>query len=142
MIRFIGAVPDYEEAEPLSQLGTLRVIARALSGPSSTWLYRAATSYLDLIEEAITDRTTTPVRLRPSTPADSEFCFQLHKAAMGAYVDEIWGWDDQQRGFHDRAFTPGRWQIITVGGTDAGMLDVDPLDGEEQPGNGFTDGRC
>ncbi|HUZ52712.1 MAG TPA: hypothetical protein VMU94_09300 [Streptosporangiaceae bacterium] len=24
-----------------------------------------------------------PCALRPATPADSEFCFQLHKAAMG-----------------------------------------------------------
>ena len=25
----------------------------------------------------------TGIALRPATPADSEFCFQLHKAAMG-----------------------------------------------------------
>jgi hypothetical protein len=24
-----------------------------------------------------------PVALRPASPADSEFCFRLHKAAMG-----------------------------------------------------------
>jgi ribosomal protein S18 acetylase RimI-like enzyme len=68
----------------------------------------------------------TPVALRPATPADSEFCFQLHKAAMGDYVTAIWGWDEQvQRDFHARAFNPGRWQIITDGGTDIGMLDVE-----------------
>lgn len=68
----------------------------------------------------------TPVTLRPATPADSEFCYQLHKAAMGGYVTAIWGWDEQaQRGFHDRAFNPARWQIITAGGTDIGMLDVE-----------------
>jgi hypothetical protein len=33
----------------------------------------------------------TPVALRPATPADSEFCFQLHKAAMGGYITAIWG---------------------------------------------------
>ena len=37
----------------------------------------------------------TPAALRPATPADSEFCFQLHKAAMGDYVTAIWGWDEQ-----------------------------------------------
>jgi ribosomal protein S18 acetylase RimI-like enzyme len=68
----------------------------------------------------------TRVALRPATPADSEFCFQLHKAAMGDYVTAIWGWDDQvQRDFHARAFNPGRWQIITAGGADIGMLDVE-----------------
>src|SRR5215467_9947252 len=68
----------------------------------------------------------TPVTLRPATPADSEFCFQLHKAAMGGYIRAIWGWDDQrQREFHHRAFTPGRWQIITADGGDVGMIDVE-----------------
>ncbi len=36
-----------------------------------------------------------PCALRPATPADSECCFQLHKAAMGDYVTAIWGWDEQ-----------------------------------------------
>jgi GNAT superfamily N-acetyltransferase len=64
-------------------------------------------------------------------PADSEFCYQLNKAAMGDYVTAIWGWDEQvQRGFHDRAFDSGRWQIITAGGTDIGVLDVEHRPGE------------
>jgi ribosomal protein S18 acetylase RimI-like enzyme len=68
----------------------------------------------------------TGIALRPATPADSEFCYQLHKAAMGGYVTAIWGWDEQvQRDFHTRAFNPGRWQIITAGGTDLGMIDVE-----------------
>jgi ribosomal protein S18 acetylase RimI-like enzyme len=66
------------------------------------------------------------IGLRPVTPADSEFCFQLHKAAMGDYVAAIWGWDDDvQRDYHRRAFAPGRWQIITADGADAGMLNVE-----------------
>jgi ribosomal protein S18 acetylase RimI-like enzyme len=68
----------------------------------------------------------TAVGLRAATPGDSEFCFQLHKAAMGAYITAIWGWDEQrQRDFQARSFDPGRWQIITAGGADIGMLDVD-----------------
>ena len=68
----------------------------------------------------------TSVALRPAIPADSEFCFQLHKAAMGDYITAIWGWDEQrQRGSHVRSFNPGRWQIITAGGTDVGMIDVE-----------------
>ncbi|MEU5593415.1 GNAT family N-acetyltransferase [Streptomyces sp. NPDC020298] len=68
----------------------------------------------------------TDIGLRPATSADSEYCFQLHKAAMGPYVTAVWGWDDQaQRDFHARAFTPGSWQIITADGTDAGMLLVE-----------------
>jgi ribosomal protein S18 acetylase RimI-like enzyme len=68
----------------------------------------------------------TVIALRPTTAADSEFCFRLHKAAMGEYVAAIWGWDEQrQRGFHAHGFAPGNWQIITVDGTDAGILIVD-----------------
>jgi ribosomal protein S18 acetylase RimI-like enzyme len=68
----------------------------------------------------------TAVALRRARPADSEFCYQLHKAAMGDYVAAIWGWDEQrQRDFHVRGFAPGRWQIITANGADAGMLDVE-----------------
>jgi ribosomal protein S18 acetylase RimI-like enzyme len=73
----------------------------------------------------------TAVALRPATPADNEFCFQLHKAAMGGYITAIWGWDEQrQRGFHARSFNPGRWQIITAGQADIGMLDVEHRPGE------------
>lgn len=66
------------------------------------------------------------VSLRPVTPADSEFCFQLHKAAMGDYVAAVWGWDEaDQRAYHDAGFDPGRGQIITVDGSDAGVLIVE-----------------
>jgi hypothetical protein len=42
-------------------------------------------------------------------PADSEFCFELHKAAMGDYITAIWGWDEQvQREYHTRGFDPDR----------------------------------
>jgi len=68
----------------------------------------------------------TAIELRPATPADSEFCFQLHKAAMGDYITAIWGWDEQrQRGFQDRSFNPDRWQVITADGADIGMIDVE-----------------
>jgi len=71
------------------------------------------------------DVDPTAVALRPATPADSEFCFRLHEAAMGDYISAIWGWDEQvQRDFHARAFNAGRWQIITADGADVGMIDV------------------
>jgi hypothetical protein len=33
----------------------------------------------------------TAIALRPATIADSEFCVQLHQAAMGDYVSAVWG---------------------------------------------------
>jgi hypothetical protein len=71
------------------------------------------------------------IGLRPAVPSDSEFCYQLHKAAMGDYVTAVWGWDEQhQRDFHDGVFNPGRWEIITADGEDVGMLDVEHRPGE------------
>ncbi len=71
------------------------------------------------------------ISLRSAAPADAEFCYRLHKAAMGDYITAIWGWDEQvQRAFPDRAFNPHRWQIITAGQADIGMLDVDYRPGE------------
>jgi GNAT superfamily N-acetyltransferase len=73
----------------------------------------------------------TFIVLRPAVPADTEFCCQLHKAAMGDYVAAIWGWDEQvQRDFHTRAFNSGRWQIITADVADIGVLDVEYRPGE------------
>ncbi|MEU6579029.1 GNAT family N-acetyltransferase [Streptomyces sp. NPDC046805] len=64
--------------------------------------------------------------LRSATPGDSEFCFQLHKAAMGDYVAAVRGWNDaDQRDYHDCHFAPEHWQIITVNGVDAGTLIVE-----------------
>ena len=75
--------------------------------------------------------TKFAIALRPAALADAEFCYQLHKAAMGEYITAIWGWDEQvQRAFHERAFNPRRWQIITAGQADIGMLDVDYRPGE------------
>jgi ribosomal protein S18 acetylase RimI-like enzyme len=68
----------------------------------------------------------TTIGLRPATSADSEYCFELHKAAMGAYIEAIWGWDEHiQRDFHTGAFTPERWQIVTADGADVGMLHIE-----------------
>ncbi|MGW1269063.1 GNAT family N-acetyltransferase [Streptomyces sp. NPDC002491] len=68
----------------------------------------------------------TAIGLRSTTSADNEYCFQLHQAAMGAYVTAIWGWDEQiQRDIHARVFSPGHWQIVTADGTDAGVLHVE-----------------
>lgn len=66
------------------------------------------------------------IGLRPATAADGDFCFDLHRAAMGRYIEEIWGWDeDTQREFHERAFDPAHVKIITIDGVDAGFLRVD-----------------
>src|SRR5438874_2105582 len=71
-------------------------------------------------------RRSAAIALRPAVAADSEFGFELHKAAMGDYVAAAWGWDEElQREFHARGFDPGRWRIITADGADIGMISVE-----------------
>ena len=66
------------------------------------------------------------VELRPATSADSQFCYTIHRAAAGPYVQALWGWDDAtQLAYHAHRFDPARTQIITVGGHDAGSLIVE-----------------
>jgi GNAT superfamily N-acetyltransferase len=78
------------------------------------------------VEGAVPAPGATDVALRPASTADSEFCYRLHQAAMGEYVTALFGWDEQvQRDYQDRAFNPASWQIITVAGADAGMIDVE-----------------
>ena len=50
-------------------------------------------------------RRSGAIGLRPAVAADSEFGFELHRAAMGDYVTAAWGWDEQlQRDFHARGW--------------------------------------
>ena len=39
--------------------------------------------------------STLAIALRAAVPADAEFCYRLHEAAMGDYITAIWGWDEQ-----------------------------------------------
>lgn len=64
--------------------------------------------------------------LRPATEADREFCYALHKAAMGDYVGAIWGWDESvQRDFFDRGWDPAITQIVTRDSADIGILKLE-----------------
>jgi GNAT superfamily N-acetyltransferase len=71
------------------------------------------------------------VELRPATGDDGDFFFHLHRESLGPYVDEVWGWDDEdQRGYLTRNLVLKRVRVIVVGGSDVGRLDVDDGDDE------------
>jgi ribosomal protein S18 acetylase RimI-like enzyme len=71
------------------------------------------------------------VAMRPATPDDTEFFFTLHKRSLGPYVDQIWGWDDdEQRAYMTGDFDLDRVRVIVVDGVDAGRLDVERRDDE------------
>ncbi len=69
--------------------------------------------------------------LRPATPADFEFLYQLHRAAMKAYIEAIWGWEESwQRDYFQAKWEPSKRQIIQVEGQDAGVLVIEDRDDE------------
>jgi len=71
------------------------------------------------------------IALRPATADDAEFFFALHKLSLGPYVDQIWGWDDdEQRAYMTGDFDLDRVRVIVVDGVDAGRLDVEERDDE------------
>ena|SRR5688572_25241060 len=71
------------------------------------------------------------VSLRPATNQDSEFVFQIKKAALGEYIAQTWGWDETfQREFHAKDYEPDTTQIIVYNGQDVGWLLVSESDSE------------
>ena len=126
-----------EDGNPRARALYERLGYAACGSEPDSWDQEAADGTVSRYETMLTlmrkelPESMAPVGLRPATAADSEFCYQLHKAAMGGYITATWGWDEQvQRCFHARAFDPGHWQVITVGGADAGMLNVEYRPGE------------
>ena len=65
------------------------------------------------------------VSLRQAASADDEFAYQVKKEALGPYVTQVWGWDENvQRDFHRKEFDPSHLQIVTLGGRDIGTIEV------------------
>ena len=61
--------------------------------------------------------------IRKAHASDSEFVFNVKKAAFREYVEQVWGWDDKyQRERHNRRFASQYLRIIQFRGTDVGFL--------------------
>jgi GNAT superfamily N-acetyltransferase len=72
-------------------------------------------------------RTTDPkeVTVVPATEDEREFSYQVKKAAEGAYIAAIWGWDeDFQRAFHAKEWQERRPDVILYQGTRVGTIYV------------------
>jgi len=73
------------------------------------------------------------VQLRQATPADSDFAYQVKKAALGEYVAKTWGWDEEfQLEYHRKDFDPSVIQIMTVDDSDVGWVVFTRSDDEIQ----------
>ena len=63
--------------------------------------------------------------LRGASPSDSELAYCVKNAAFKAYVEEVWGWDeDEQRRLHDQRFAAQDFRIISIDGTDVGVMAI------------------
>lgn len=66
------------------------------------------------------------IDFRPATADDFAFFFQLHKDTLGPYVDQVWGWDDEdQRAHLRRTIDYDATQVIVTDEVDIGRLKVD-----------------
>lgn len=73
----------------------------------------------------------TTAAFRAATVDDFEFFFDLHKATLGPYVDQVWGWDDDhQRAYLRSTIELAATQVIVVDGADVGRLTLADQDGD------------
>lgn len=71
------------------------------------------------------------MNLRPATPNDFDFVYQVKVEALKDYIAKTWGWDDViQQEFHRKAFRPKKIQIIRHDGFDVGFLVVEEREEE------------
>jgi ribosomal protein S18 acetylase RimI-like enzyme len=65
------------------------------------------------------------IDLRPLAEEDYDLLYDIHRAAMRAYVEATWGWDEdaQERRFRD-GFDPARVRVIRWREEDVGFVDV------------------
>jgi len=63
--------------------------------------------------------------LRKATSSDGEFAYLVKKAAFREYVEAVWGWDeDEQRQLHERRFEAQDVRVVSLVGTDIGIMAV------------------
>ena len=66
------------------------------------------------------------IDFRPATADDFAFFFQLHKDTLGPYVDQVWGWDDEDQWAHlRRTIDYDATQVIVADEVDIGRLKVE-----------------
>ncbi|UCD63982.1 MAG: GNAT family N-acetyltransferase [Candidatus Zixiibacteriota bacterium] len=74
------------------------------------------------IESSHTD-VVDEIELRQATTADSDFAYRVKKLAFGSYVEQVWGWDeDEQRRLHEKRFASQQFRVIEWSDTDVGII--------------------
>lgn len=66
-----------------------------------------------------------PLVVRPALAEDRELAYLVKRAALGAYVAQVWGWDDAfQRAFHASDWAAHRPDIVELDGQPIGTIEV------------------
>ena len=66
------------------------------------------------------------VSFRKATQLDQDFAFQTKKTVLKGYVNQIWGWDEQEQiQLHTRRFNPEKIRIIKNNNEDIGIISID-----------------
>lgn len=61
--------------------------------------------------------------LRAASEPDRQFAYESKRVAVGPYVAQVWGWDeDFQQQFHTRDWAVRRPEIVVVDGVDVGTV--------------------
>ena len=68
---------------------------------------------------------TDSIELRVACQDDKEFIYDVKRAAMREYIEQTWGWDEEeQREIHERRFGSQEFQILLFGGRDVGIMSL------------------
>jgi GNAT superfamily N-acetyltransferase len=79
------------------------------------------------------------VEVVPAADGDYEFSYQVKKAAEGALITQVFGWDEAfQREYHLREWRQRRPSLITVGGRAVGTVELADEDGARRIGQFFV----
>src|SRR4030042_55086 len=63
------------------------------------------------------------VKIVPADETHREFSYQVKKAAMGGYITQIWGWDEEfQNKLHSQDWQQKRAQIILYNNKPIGTI--------------------
>ena len=63
------------------------------------------------------------VTLRQAIQEDSDFAYSVKKAAFRGYVEQVWGWDEnEQLQMHQERYDVQEFRIITTNGLDVGVM--------------------
>ena len=73
----------------------------------------------------ISTNSTPTVGRRKASEADRAFAFDVKKQALGPYIKQVWGWDEEiQVVFFEKEFNPSLLEIITYENQNIGTIEV------------------